>query len=348
VAKGQIYVIGSADGNKTESVFALTVADGKPIWSINIGKVAPNRKAPYPGTRSTPTVDGDRVYALGSDGDLVCLDTAKGKLIWSKSLRKDFGGMPGWWEYAESPLIDGDALICSPGGDKATMVALNKTDGKVIWQCVTPGADMAAYASPMVAELGGIRQYVQFLDKGLVGVDAKTGKFLWSYAKTVDGQNMNCATPIIKDGQVLTSTISKGPAVVKLLAEGDKLTAKEVYFTKALTNHHGGMVLVGNHVYGTNGSDLVCVEFATGEVKWQAKAVGKGSVCCADGCLYVRGEKGGAVALVDATPAAYKEKGRFTPPGSTASNVWPHPVVANGCLYLRDHDNLFCYDVKAK
>src|SRR6185369_4720979 len=144
---------------------------------------------------STPTVEGEVLYALGSDGDLACLEIAAGKTRWQKSLLTDFAGKAGTWAYSESPLIDGDAVICTPGGSQATIVALNKKDGTLIWKCAVPEGDEAAYASAIVVESGGIKQYVQLLQKGLVGVDAKTGKFLWRYGKAVSRYGANIPTP---------------------------------------------------------------------------------------------------------------------------------------------------------
>ncbi|HEY2147831.1 MAG TPA: PQQ-binding-like beta-propeller repeat protein [Pirellulales bacterium] len=344
VAKGQIYVVGTPDG-KIEQLIALREADGKQLWSTDIGAVCPNRGPNYPGPRSTPTVDGERVYVLSSDGDLACLTTADGKVAWQKSLRKDFDGKPGNWAYAESVLIDGENLICSPGGSKATVVALNKNDGSVVWQCAVPGGDPAGFASAVVGEVGGIRQYIQFLGKGLVGIEAKSGRFLWRYDHTSNG-SMNAPTPIFRDGSVLSASTRKGAGLAKLAAEGDKVTPTEVYFLDKLQNHHGGLVLVGDSVYGTGSQALMCVDFATGKVQWEDRSVGKGSISAADGRLYVRGENG-QVALVEANPAAYKELGRFTPEGSSPKNCWAHPVIANGHLLLRDQGMLYSYDVKA-
>jgi outer membrane protein assembly factor BamB len=346
IARGQVYLIGSPDGN-SEHVIALDEKDGtKKLWSRKIGAVGPNKGQQYPGPRSTPTVDGDRVYALGSDGDLVCLDAAKGEIVWKKNLRTDFGGQPGNWAYAESPLVDGDVVVACPGGKKATMVALNKTDGKMVWQCAVPGGDAAAYASVVIGEVDGIRQYIQFLGKGVVGVEAKSGRFLWRYDKTSNGIS-NIPTPVFHDGEVLSTAQKTGAGLVKLTAAGDKVTATQVYFNSKLQTHIGGVVVVNDYIYGANEQALLCLDFQTGKEKWQDRSVGKGSLCYADGCLYVRGQNGGAVALVEANPAAYKEKGRFTPPGGGGKNVWAYPVVANGCLYLRDQGILYCYDVKA-
>ena len=187
---------------------------------------------------------------LSSDGDLVCAGTADGKIVWQKNLRKDFDGKPGNWAYAESVLVDGDVVVCSPGGDKATVVALNKTDGGVVWQCAVPGGDPAGYASIVIGDVGGVRQYIQFLGKGLVGIDAKSGKFLWRYDKTSNG-SMNAATPIFSNSSVFSASTRKGAGLAKLAAEGDKVTPTEVYFLAKLQNHHGGLVLVGDSIYGT-------------------------------------------------------------------------------------------------
>ncbi len=343
VAKGQVYLVGTPDG-KIEQLIALSESDGKKLWSADIGGVGPNRGPQYPGPRSTPTVDGDRVSVLSSDGDLVCAGTADGKVIWQKNLRKEFDGKPGNWAYAESVLVDGDVVVCSPGGDKATVVALNKADGSVVWQCAVPGGDPAGYASIVIGDVGGVRQYIQFLGKGLVGIDAKSGKFLWRYDKTSNG-SMNAPTPIFSNSSVFSASTRKGAGLAKLAAEGDKITPTEVYSQAKLQNHHGGLVLVGDSIYGT-ASALMCVDFATGKVQWEDRSVGKGSIAAADGHLYVRGENG-QVALVDASPAAYKELGRFTPEGSSSKNCWPHPVIANGHLLLRDQGTLSSYDVKA-
>jgi outer membrane protein assembly factor BamB len=349
----RLYLLGNT-GMADEFVQARAVPDGKPVWSTRIGKVGPNQGPQYPGARSTPTVDGERLYALGSDGDLACLDTATGKPRWHKSLRSDFGGQPGQWAYAESPLIDGDVLVCTPGGDKATLVALNKTTGDLIWKCAVPGGDKAAYASAIVVEAGGRKQYVQFLGRGVVGVDAKTGQFLWRYDQTGKGP-ANIPTPVAHDGAVFSSggSLSGFGALVRLKAGGDGVTAEQVYYERGLPTSIGGAVLVNGYLYGTTDRDLVCAEFATGKVRWKNKCVGPGAVCYADGRLYVHGELG-EVAMVEATPEAYREKGRFTPPGQPKhaagrglpERAWTYPVVANGRFYVRDLDVLWCYDVK--
>ncbi len=347
VAHGRLYLMGSKGGE--EYAVALDARDGKQIWATKIGAVGkPNQRPSYPGARSTPTVDGEHIYVLGSDGDLACLGM-DGKILWHKNLLKDFGGNSGIWAYAESPLIDGETLVCTPGGAKATLLALNKKNGEVIWKSAVPGGGAAGYASVIIAEGAGVKQYVQFLGNGVVSVAAKDGTFLWKYTK--NSGITNCATPIAHDGYVFTSAAGRGNggggALVQLTSADKGVSAREVYFNRDLTNHHGGVVRVGDYLYGTNNTGLVCLDFKTGEKKWQDRSVGKGSIMAADGCLYVRGENG-SVALVEATPSGYKEKGRFEQPSRGSKPAWPYPVVANGCLYLHDGETLLCYDIKAK
>jgi outer membrane protein assembly factor BamB len=348
----RIYLL-SNKGTDDEFAQVLGVADGKQVWTTRLGKVGnPNQRPPYPAARSTPTVDGPLLFALGSDGDLACLDTATGKEHWHKNLRTDFGGQPGNWAYAESPLVDGDVVVCTPGGKEATVVALNKKTGEPVWKSTVPEGDRAGYASAIVVEAGGVKQYVQFLAKGVVGVDAKTGKLLWRYDKTIDTMaGMNIQTPVAHDGYVYSAGNRAGGGLVKLKADKGEVAAEPVYFERDLPASIGGTVRVGDNLYGTTPRGLVCADFVTGKVKWQDKCVGPGSVCYADGRLYVHGENGD-VALVEATPEAYREKGRFTPPEQPKhlrggmEKAWAYPVVANGRLYIRDVGTLWCYDVR--
>lgn len=362
VAEGRIFLL-SNRGVNDEIAVALNAKDGSKIWERRIGKVGnPNQRPSYPGSRSTPTVDGDAVYVLGSDGDLACLDPAKGDVRWKKSLRTDFAGKPGNWAYSESPLLDGDVLLCTPGGDTATLVALNKKDGGVIWKGVVPATgsgsggggrgmrmapNAAAYASAIVATVGGVKQYIQVLTGALVGIGAKDGKLLWRYDK-ITGSTL-CNTPLFHDGYVFVSALARGgftgSVLLKLTAGGETVKAEEVYTNQNLAAHHGGVVRVGDAVFGATDSGLMCIDFKTGQTKWQNRCVGKGSVAAADRCIYVRSERG-PLALVEATPAAYKEIGRFDQPDRSGKNAWPHPVIAGGRLYLRDQNILLCYDVK--
>ncbi len=343
-------------GMENEFVQALSTQDGKPLWTTRVGNVGnPDQNPPFPKARSTPAIDGDFIYALGSDGDLVCLETSSGKIRWQKSLRKDYGGQPHEWAYAESPLVDGDVLVVTPGGAQATMVALNKKTGAVIWKSAIPGGDPAGYASAIIVQAAGRKQYVQFLSKGMVGVDAKTGEFLWRYKEVVKGP-AQAFTPVARDGYVYGGALSVGGGLVQLKPDGKGVAAEQVYFARGLPNGFGGAVLVGDYLYGTDmaGQQLLAVEFTTGKVMWKAESLGRASVSYANGLLYVHGFNGD-VALVEATPEGYREKGRFTPPnqpkkkqaGQYAESAYAYPVIANGRLYIRDNETLWAYDIKA-
>jgi outer membrane protein assembly factor BamB len=346
----RLYVLGS-EGVDNEFVEALSAKDGKKLWSTRLGAVGnPKQNPNFPAARSTPTVEGEFLYALGSDGDLACVETATGKIVWKKSLRNDFGGKPGTWAYAESPLIDGNTLVCTPGGEQATIVALNKQIGDVLWKCALPEADEAAYSSAIIVDAGGIRQYVQLLQKGLVGVNAKNGKFLWRYGKPVSAYGANIPTPVANDSMIYAGSAGTGGGAVKITSTGGKLEAEQLYFGPKYPTAIGGAVRVGDYLYGTTGEALECIEFATGKVKWQDRSVAPGSLCYADGLLFLHGENGD-VALVEATPDGYHEKGRFTPADQPAKansmeKAWAYPVAANGRLYIRDHGLLWCYNAR--
>jgi outer membrane protein assembly factor BamB len=352
VVSDRVYLLGDKD--KQESLIVLDTKDGTEQWRTKIGSVAKDGPPSYPGPRSTPTVDGDLIYVLGSDGDLLCVEKAKGAVVWKKNLKKDFAGKMGVWAYAESPLIDGDWLICTPGGAQATMLALNKKTGETIWKCPIPGGLWSAYASAMISEAGGVKQYVQFVSNALVGVEAKTGKSLWQYKKNNDPFGVNIPTPLVHGDLVFTTT-GGGAALLRLAAKDGGVAAEEVHRNGKMSGAIGGAVRVGDHIYFTT-DKLICLKMATGEVIWENPCVGAASICVADGLLYVRGQGGTGmdnkkeppshIALVEATPDGYKERGRFEQPDHGNRPAWPYPVVANGRLYLRDQGVLLCYDVK--
>lgn len=348
VAGGRVFLLGSKD--KEEYLHALNAADGASLWSIKIGAVGRNSGPQYPGPRCAPTVDGDRVYVLGSDGDLVCTMAESGKETWRKHFIKDFKGNRPAWAYAESPLVDGDVLVCTPGGPTATLVALHKQTGSLIWQTHTGEPSQAGYTGPVVAEFDGVRQYVQFLGSGLISVAARDGKLLWTYDKHLGG--VSAGTPVVHDGCVFSSASgvegsAGGDALIRPTRQGGKWHVQQIYLVRNMVNFHGGVVCIGDSLYGAGGSGLVCLDFKTGERKWQARSVGQGSLLAADGHLYYRGQRG-EMALVEAAPAGYHEKGRFQQPERSRFATFCHPVLANGRLYLRDENILLCYDVKAK
>ncbi len=344
IVKGVVYI--QTTKGMEEFAVALKEATGEEIWSTKIGTVGKNDGPQYPGTRASITVDGDRLYCLASDGELNCL-TTKGEVVWHVNFKKDFEGKVGMWAYTESVLIDGDAVVCTPGGSTATLAKLNKADGKVIWKCAVPGGDLAEYASIMTVEGGGRKQYVQYLRKSLVGCDAKTGEFLWKHSRTQD-PGASILTPVVSGNKVFIAGSRTGGAALELIASNAGVEAKELYFDKALAPSLGGAILHDGHLYATAGTGLFCADFATGKILWKDNSVGPASICFADGKLYVRGYNSGDIALVQPDPKEYKEISRFKQPLKTKTTGWPHPVVANGGFYIRDMDVLLCFDVKGK
>jgi outer membrane protein assembly factor BamB len=352
VAAGRVFGMGNR--GKDEVVWALSEKDGQELWAMPIGP-AYQQRAPQgkEGPACTPTVDGELLYAVGLGGELACLQVADGKIVWHKNLATDFGGKAPNWSYRESPLVDGDKVVCTPGGQAATLVALDKKTGATVWKSQVPGGPPAAYASAIVIDCAGQRQYVQFTQRGLVAVAADDGKFLWRYDRPANRMGINITTPLCRGDEVFASSAyGTGGGLVKLSKDGQGgVKAEEVYFTKNMQNHHGGMILVDGYLYGATGGNeggrLCCLDFATGKVMWDQRDVPKGSVALADGRLYYRTEAG-PVILIEPSPKGYVERGRFNQPDRSRANAWPHPVVANGKLYLRDQDVLLCYDVKAK
>lgn len=352
VAGGRIFLM-SNQGLEDEFVQALEVGDGKRIWSTRVGRVgSPEQQPSYPGARSTPTFDAGMLYVLGSDGDLAALNASDGKIAWSKNVRVEFAGKPGIWAYAESPLIDGDRLICMPGGPDSTVVGLNKKNGQLIWKASVPGGtNNASYSSIIAREFEGVPQYIAYTGNGLVGLESKTGKLLWRYDRTKVQGGMSILTPVAADGYVFSGGFRAGAGTVKLKAVDGAFNAEEVYFDMKLPAAIGGAVQVGNLLFGTAGQTLVCADFKTGAIKWSERSVAPGALCYADERLYLHGESG-AVVLVAATAEAYREHGKFTPPNApTAANqmekTWAYPVISDGRLYLRNKASLWSYDIKA-
>lgn len=346
VAEGRIYLLGNAE--EKEFVQARNASDGKLLWQRVIGQVGANEDPKYPGARSTPTIDGERLYALGSDGDLACLNLEDGKILWTRDVRADFGGEPGAWAYSESPLVDGELVLCTPGGTDAAIVALKKETGEEVWRTSLPTADKAGYSSIVVSEAAGKRQYVQFLGKGLVGLDPANGKLLWQYGRTAEGSPANIPTPIL-DGDTIYSASGRGGGGLVRIQPGIEsgLTTDELYHSPRLPSSIGGSVLVGEHLYGTNRQGLMCVTWETGEISWQDRSVGAASILFADGMLILHGEDR-EVALVRANPESYEELGRFSPPNPPEAGrdkSWAYPVLADGHLYIRDGVSMWCYDI---
>jgi outer membrane protein assembly factor BamB len=498
VAAGRIY--GMSHRGSDEFVWALSEKDGKEIWAVKTGAAhGQSFHQSKEGPACTPAVDGDRLYVMGLAGNVSCLQVADGKVVWTRSLKADFGARSPMWSFRESPLVDGDKVICTPGGDKATMVALNKRTGETVWQTHVPdggsgggppnrgpapnlpnvmqtdpllsaldkdrdsvisGAELtnvpaalllldknqdgtlseeelspptpardgpggaqrprrgpgimrmmkahsaldadesggigeaelkeagtvlrkldengdgkltneeagfksmgapntgAAYASAIAMEFGGRRQYVQFLATTVAGLDAGDGKLLWRYDKPANRMRINIATPRYLDGQVFAaSAYGAGGGLARLVPDGaGGFAAEEVWFSKDMENHHGGVILHDGALFGANGGNgggyLACLDFKTGDTLWNERDNGKrraskGAMLLADGRLYHRTEEG-AMLLIEPSRAEYLERGRFEQPDRTKLPAWAHPIVANGKLYLRDQDTLFCYDVKSQ
>ena len=328
--------------NAQSVVSALNRVDGKLVWARNLGAAGDNDRGPGP--RGTPTVDGDRLYVLTESGDLACLRAVDGTVVWQRNILKEFGGRNLGWLISESPLVDGNQVIVTPGGRGAGMVALDKMSGKTIWT-TKELSDEAGYASPIVADVQGVRTVMTLTAAAGVGVRASDGKLMWRH-RAVSNNTANITTPVFSDNKVFySSAYGTGGALLGLRAEGGEVRAQELYFTRDMQNHHGGLVLVNGYLYGFDNAILTCLEFATGKTMWQHRSVGKGSLSYADGHLYILSENDVA-GLAEATPAGYREKGRFT----IADQGWPswaHPVISGGRLYLRNQGILTAYNIQA-
>jgi outer membrane protein assembly factor BamB len=360
VADGRVFTLG--DLGEDQFLFAASAVDGRILWKQRVG---PAWTEPmFGGSRSTPTVDGDRVYALGSDGDLLCADVSTGRPIWRRALPEEFGGRMMFagdrydWRFSESPLVDGTRVVVSPGAKDAALVALDKATGTTLWRASVPelgerGLDGAAYSSIVVSEGAGVRQYVQLLGRGLVGIEADTGRFLWGFNR-IANHVANIPTPIVTGDLVFASSgYGAGAVLLQLVKTEGGVSAREVYFLEADTmqNHHGGVVLHDGHVYtgtGLNRGFPLCVELATGSVKWgPVRNAGKNSaaVMYADGRLYYRYQNGWML-LVEASPDGYRERGAFQIP-DVRKESWSHPVISDGRLFLREQESILVYDVRS-
>ena len=352
IAAGKLFITGDRKG-EGQYLICLDLKDRKELWATRIG-------APYKdfGALCTPTVAGPAVYATSTEGDVVCLDTATGAVRWQKSMTKDFGGKTmNAWKFSESPLIDGQQLICTPGAKDAALVALNKETGAVIWKCALPdlgkaGKDGAGYSSVTVHELAGVRQYVQMLGRGVIGVAADSGKFLWGYNRLASIV-ANITHPLVRGDYVfISNSYGTGTGLLKISRAGDVCQAAEAYVlpAKQFENHHGGIVMVGDYIYGGSGlnkGDPTCINFFTGEIVWkvQAPSGGSAAVLYADGHLIFRYDRG-LVVLAEATPKGFNVCGKFTP-ALADGPAWAHPVVFDKKLFLRHNDLLQCFDLAA-
>jgi outer membrane protein assembly factor BamB len=339
----RIFVQALQAAERASTVSSLNRADGKLVWRTSIGRSGYNDRGPGP--RGTPTLDGDRLYVLTENGDLACLTTSNGGVLWQRNILVDFGGRQIPWLISESPLVDGNNVIVTPGGPKAGIVALDKMSGKTVWASQQL-SDEAGYASPIAADVQGVRVIMTLTSSAGVGVRASDGKLMWRHTPVANG-TANIATPVFHDNKVFyTSGYGVGAALLGLTAQGGEVKAQQIYFTREMQNHHGGVVLVNGYLYGFNNSILTCLEFATGKMMWRDRSVGKGTMVYADGHLYLLSENN-VVGLAEATPAGYKETGRFKM-ADQGFPSWAHPVVSGGRLYIRDQGTLAAYNIKGQ
>ena len=342
IVGGKYFTLGTRDGS--EILFVLDAATGKELWTAKLGSILDNGWGDGP--RGTPTVDGDRVYALSGPGNLVCVSVATGKVLWETNMKSLGGKIPNWG-YTESVLVDGPHVLCTPGGAKGTVAALDKLTGKVVWQSKEL-TEAAHYSSIVPARINGQPQLVQRNEKSIFGIAPKDGKLLWQTG--FPGRTAVIPTPIVRGNDVyVTAGYGAGSKLVRIGADNQ---VTDVYENKVMKNHHGGVVLVGNHVYGHNDNGWVCQDFATGAEVWMHKGLGKGAVSSADGMLYCLDERTGTVVLAEASPKGWKEAGRLTldPQSKIRSpkgHIWTHPVISHGKLYLRDQELVYCFDVQA-
>lgn len=337
ISKGRLYTLGLR-GGEVETIIAFDIANGKEIWATTHGRAFRNDRGDGP--RGTPTIDGDRLYALGGNGDLTSVNLKTGKIVWTMNVLSKFGGSNIRWGISESPLVVGDKVIVNAGGRDASIVALKKTDGSLIWKSQS---DEAGYSSGLPVQVNGTTQVIFFTGNRAVALDVRDGKLLWEYVRPSNNV-ANIATPVARGNRVwISSDYGTGGGLVEIKADG---IGQEVYFTKEMRNHHATSILIGDHLYGFSSAILTAMQFDTGEVAWRDRSVGKGSLTYADGHLYAFSENG-VIGLVEASPTAYKEKGRFRiQQGSLPT--WAHPVVAGGRLYIRDQDTIYAYDVREK
>ena len=338
VAKGRIFITGLIGGNLVLKAFDLA---GKEVWSQILGPGWTDGGT-YPGSRSTPAVDGGGVYVFSGKGLLSCRSVADGRKVWAVDIPKTFGGGRPQWAYSESPLVTGNMVVVTPGGSKC-IVALNKQNGRTVW--TSKGVnDAAHYSSAIAFKFKKASLIANMTAKGLVCVNAADGQFLWRNDRA-SGSTAVCPSPVYSDGYVFgASGYGNGGACVRLSVSGGRVTAPQAWETSEMNCHHGGYVVVDGHIYGNHSNGWSCLDLRTGERKWNARGVGKGSICYADGMLYTFSERGGRIGLVPAVPTGFSMVGSFSVEGSGPS--WAHPVVAGGRLYLRYADNLYAYDVR--
>jgi outer membrane protein assembly factor BamB len=382
VAKGVVYTLGADMKFQDEYAIALDEKTGSELWRAKIGPlytvleknkegVLVNVNAYGDGPRATPTIDGNLLFALGGKGQLVCLDvTQKGKEVWRKHLIDDLGGViMDKYGFSEAPLVDGDRVICTPGGPKGMLAALDKKTGTVVWRS-TDWTDKAPFSSIIPAEIHGVRQYIQTgydaagNGRGVIaGVDAKNGKLLWS-TTNFTGSNQGIGTSAVVAGNLVYITAGDGAGCGLFEIDAKQKAMKNKYsktVSKKVRNAHGGVVLVDGYIYGHSEREMwICQNYQTGKIEWDEKESlpgASGSLVAADGKLYLYSDNG-EVGLADADPTKFNLVSSFTIPirstipmtrtSSRSARTWAHPVIANGILYVRDTEYIFAFKIAAK
>ncbi|MHC4532770.1 MAG: PQQ-binding-like beta-propeller repeat protein [Planctomycetota bacterium] len=341
IANGMMYTASSI--GKDTVIIALNL-EGSILWQVKNGKAFTGDR---PGTRGTPTIDGDRLFHQSPHGNLICLDAKTGDRIWELNIIEKYKSKIPNWALAESLLIDGDHLISSPGGPQTYMVALNKNTGSVVWKSPSTG-ELAGYASPTLVEYKGLRIIITLTLKGMIGVNADTGELLW-HVKHESYADENVLMPIFHDGEVFISTLKAGSVKWKVNVKDGKVSLEELWRTDELDNHHGGIILLNGNLYGTstfrNRNLLVCLDWETGRNKYMDKCVGKVSLTYADGMLYALSING-VMGLVRPTPNGQELVSSFEIPKGGKGFSWAHPVVCGGRLYIRHGEFLYAYSLK--
>ena len=344
VAGGRIYTGGNVG---RDTVITAMDLGGKVVWRKKNGSAY---QRDQPGARGTPTIVDGKLYHLGGGGDVACFDAKTGQRVWSRNILKEFNGRDIRWGLAESLLVDGENVICCPGGEEISMVALNRRTGKTVWTCRGAG-DKPGYASPVVFEYKGLRQIVTLMSASAVGVDAATGKLLWKFPHPA-AFDENILQPIYHDGHVFVSTgHGRGGVLLELDVRGEGCSVTPAWRCPEIDSQHGGIVLVDGHLYGHahRRGRWVCVEFRTGKLTCSSAEPRAGSGCLtwADGMLYLMTQRG-TVALASAGPKAIEVVSRFNLPKNGRGTSWAHPVVCGGRLYLRHGEWVYAYNVRAK
>jgi outer membrane protein assembly factor BamB len=341
IASGIIYTAGNIE--KDTIITALSIS-GKILWQKKNGRAWTRD---YPGTRGTPTIDGDRLYHESPLGNIVCLEAKTADKIWELDIFQKFQSKPARWALCESLLVDGNNVICCPGGPQTCMVALDKNTGSVVWKAPSVG-ELAGYGSPILVEYQGLRIIITLAAKSIIGVNADNGELLW-HVKHESYADENIMMPIFNNGQVFVSTLKAGSVKWRINVQDDKVSFEELWRTQELDNHHGGVMLVDGNLYGTSAfrnRDLwVCLDWETGRNKFMDKGVGKGSLTYADGMLYTLSEDR-IMGLAQPTRDGFKLISSFEIPKGGEGKSWAHPVVCGGRLYIRHGEFLYVYDVR--